>query len=172
MLDKQGKSSFVKELLLHGEEVNASGDGQTTRMDVYYQLLDYCEKPTVNIKILTKDDFSTKMIKQTHLNIIQYISTDLFELPYIDLSMNMLGYVKMLLPQIECLLTILREKKSKSLITQVEKSETVLANMKETICKDDEAEQKEIEILYDDILKICNTVIRLSRSREPLLMFR
>lgn len=164
-----GKSSFVKEFLLHGEEVNASGDGQTTRMDIYYQLSDYCEKSTVNIKILTKDDFSTKLIEQTHLNIIEYIFTDLFDLPYIDLSMNMLGYVKILLPQIECLLTILREENRRTPITQVEKRETVLEKMKEIICKDDEAEQKEIEILYDDILKMLASLSREEQITEQQL---
>jgi len=162
-----GKSSFVKEFLLHGKEVNASGDGQTTRMDIYYQLSDYCEKPIVNIKILTKGDFSAKMIKQTHLNIIEYIFTDLFELPYIDLSMNMLGYVKILLPQIECLLTVLREKKRNPQITEAEK---ILANMKEIICKDDEAEQEEIEILYDDILKMLASLSREEQITEQQLL--
>lgn len=164
-----GKSSFVKEFLLHDKEVNASGDGQTTRMDIYYQLSDYCEKSIVNIKILTKDDFSRKMIKQTHLNIIEYIFTDLFELPYIDLSMNMLGYVKILLPQLECLLTVLREKKHNSQITEEEKREKILENMKEIICKDDEAEQNEIEILYDDILKMLASLSREEQITERQL---
>lgn len=164
-----GKSSLVKEFLLHGKEVNASGDGQTTRMDIYYQLWDYCEKPIVNIKILAKDEFSKKLIKQTHLNIIEYIFTDLFKLPYIDLSMNMLGYVKILLPQVECLLTVLREKKRNFKITEVEKNETILANMKEIICKDDDAEQKEIEILYDDILKMLASFSREEQITEQQL---
>lgn len=93
-----GKSSFIKELMLHGKEVNASGDGQTTRMDINYELMDYCEKPMVDVKILTKDKFSKKMMKQTHLNVIQYIFIDLFDLPHIDLTMNMLGYVKCFCP--------------------------------------------------------------------------
>lgn len=164
-----GKSSFVKEFLLHGEEVNASGDGQTTRMDIYYQLSDYCEKPIVTVKILSKDDFSAKLIKQTHLNIIEYIFTNIFNLPYIDLSMNMLGYVKMLLPQIECLLTILREKKSNPQIAEAEKGETVLADMKKIICRDDEAEQEEIEILYDDILKMLASLSREEQITEEQL---
>lgn len=149
-----GKSSFVKEFLLHNKEINVSGDGQTTRMDISYHLSDYCEKSIVNIKVLTKDDFSRKLVKQTHLNIIEYIFTDLFELPYIDLSMNMLGYAKVLLPQLECLLKVLREKKHNSPTTEEEKREKILENMKEIICKDDEAEQREIEILYDDILEM------------------
>ncbi len=123
-----GKSSFVKEFLLHGREVNASGDGQTTRMDIYYQLSDYCEEPIVNIKVLSRDDFSRKLIKQTHLNIIEYLFTNLFELPYVDLSMNMLGYVKIMLPQLECLLKVLRERKHNSQITEEEKREKILEN--------------------------------------------
>lgn len=162
-----GKSSFVKEFLLHGKEVNASGDGQTTRMDIYYQLLDYCEKPIINVKILTKEGFSTKMIKQTHLNIIEYIFTDLFKLPYIDLSVNMLGYVKILLPQVECLLTVLMENNVQ--ITEVEKIEKILEKMKEIICRDGEAEQKEIEILYDDILKMLASLSREEQITEQQL---
>lgn len=164
-----GKSSFVKEFLLHGREVNASGDGQTTRMDIYYQLSDYCEEPIVNIKVLTRDDFSRKLIKQTHLNIIEYLFTNLFELPYIDLSMNMLGYVKIMLPQLECLLKVLRERKHNSQITEEEKREKILENMKEIICKDDETEQREIEILYDDILKMLASLSREEQITERQL---
>jgi hypothetical protein len=164
-----GKSSFVKEFLLHGREVNASGDGQTTRMDIYYQLSDYCEEPIVNIKVLSRDDFSRKLIKQTHLNIIEYLFTNLFELPYVDLSMNMLGYVKIMLPQLECLLKILRERKHNSQITEEEKREKILENMKEIICKDDETEQREIEILYDDILKMLASLSREEQITERQL---
>ena len=164
-----GKSSFVKEFLLHGREVNASGDGQTTRMDIYYQLSDYCEEPIVNIKVLSRDDFSRKLIKQTHLNIIEYLFTNLFELPYIDLSMNMLGYVKIMLPQLECLLKVLRERKHNSQITEEEKREKILENMKEIICKDDETEQREIEILYDDILKMLASLSREEQITERQL---
>ncbi len=164
-----GKSSFVKEFLLHGREVNASGDGQTTRMDIYYQLSDYCEEPIVNIKVLSRDDFSRKLIKQTHLNIIEYLFTNLFELPYVDLSMNMLGYVKIMLPQLECLLKVLRERKHNSQITEEEKREKILENMKEIICKDDETEQREIEILYDDILKMLASLSREEQITERQL---
>lgn len=156
-----GKSSFIKEFLLHGEEVSASGDGQTTRMDIHYELMDYCDKPMVDVKILAKDKFAKKMVKQTHLNVIEYIFTDLFDLPYIDLTMNMLGYVKMLLPQLECLSVILKERRTSK--KSIERIDKVLADMKDTICKDDEAEQKEIELLYDDILK---TLAMISREEQ------
>lgn len=156
-----GKSSFIKELLLHGEEVNASGDGQTTRMDINYELMDYCDKPMVDVKILAKDKFAKKMVMQTHLNVIEYIFTDVFDLPYIDLTMNMLGYVKMLLPQLECLSAILKQKIPNQ--KSSERIDKVLADMKDTICKDDEAEQKEIELLYDDILK---TLAMISREEQ------
>lgn len=166
-----GKSSFIKEFLLHGKEVNASGDGQTTRMDINYQLMDYCEKPIVSVKIFSKSHFSTKMVEQTHLNIIEYIFTNLFELPYIDLSMNMLGYAKMLLPPLESLLTILKQKpySTERAKDTYRKAEEILADMKEIICKDDEAEQKEIEILYDDILKALASLSREEQITEQQL---
>lgn len=159
-----GKSSFIKELLLHGEDVNATGDGQTTRMDIQYQLMDYCEKPMVDLKILAKDKFAKKMVEKTHLNVVEYIFTDLFDLPYIDLTMNMLGYAKMLLPQLECLLLVLRERKCSE--KSIESMDKVLADIKDIICKDDEAEQKEIELLYDDILKTLATVSREEQITE------
>lgn len=158
-----GKSSVIKELMLHGKEVNASGDGQTTRMDINYELMDYCEKPMADVKILTKDKFSKKMMKQTHLNVIQYIFTDLFDLPHIDLTMNMLGYVKMLLPKLECLSVALKETKS------IERIDKILVDMKDIICKDDEAEQKEIELLYDDMLRTLAMISREERITEQQL---
>lgn len=158
-----GKSSFIKELMLHGKEVNASGDGQTTRMDINYELMDYCEKPMVDVKILTKDKFSKKMMKQTHLNVIQYIFIDLFDLPHIDLTMNMLGYVKMLLPKLEFLSAELKETKS------IERINKVLADMKDTICKDDEVEQKEIELLYDDMLRTLAMISKEEKITEQQL---
>lgn len=164
-----GKSSFIKEFLLHGEEVNASGYGQTTRMDIHYQLMDYCEKPMADVKILAKDKFAKKMVKQTHLNVIEYIFTDLFDLPYVDLAMNMLGYAKMLLPQLECLLTILRERQcSERSIKSIDK---ILVDMKDIICKDDESEQKEIELLYDDMLKALATISREEQITEQQLSY-
>lgn len=162
-----GKSSFIKELLLHGKEVNASGDGQTTRMDIHYEVMDYCAKPMADVKILSKDKFAKKMVKQTHLNVIEYIFTNIFDLPYIDLTMNMLGYVKMLLPQLECMSTILKEKNiSKKSIERIDK---VLADMRDTICKDEEAEQKEIECLYDDMLKMLAMISREEKITEQQL---
>lgn len=162
-----GKSSFINEFLLHGEEVNASGDGQTTRMDIHYQLMDYCEKPMVEVKILAKEKFVKKMVEQIHLNVIEYLFTDLFDLPYIDLTMNMLGYVKMLLPQLEGLVAVLKERECS--LTSIERMDKVLANMKDIICKDDEAEQKEIEFLYDDMFKALATISREKQITEQQL---
>lgn len=162
-----GKSSFAKEFLLHDEDVNASGDGQTTRMDICYRLMDYCENPTVDIRIFTKSDFYEVMIKRTSLNVIEYMFVNLFGLPYIDLTMNMLGYVKMLLPQLECLLTVLQEKQysEKSII----KLEKTLVEMKDIICKDEEAVQEEIEILYNSIFKALATLSREAQITEQQL---
>ena len=162
-----GKSSFVKDFLLHGDEVNASGDGQTTRMDICYQLTDYCEKPMVDVKILTKQDFSQKMVKQTHMNVIRYIFVDLFNLPYIDLTINMSGYAKMLLPQLESLLAVLRERQCGE--KNIEKIEKALEGIKDIIYKDDEAEQNEIEILYDGILEALATLSKEEQITEQQL---
>lgn len=162
-----GKSSFINEFLLHGEEVNASGDGQTTRMDIHYQLMDYCEKPMVDVKILAKEKFAKKMEEQIHLNVIEYLFTDLFDLPYIDLTMNMLGYAKMLLPQLEGLVEVLRKRGDS--LTGIEKMDQVLTDIKDIICKDDEADQKEIEILYDDMLKALATISREKQITEQQL---
>ena len=67
----------------------------------------------------------------------------------------------MILPQLECLMTILKERQcNRKSIAGIDK---VLLDMKEMICKDDEAEQKEIECLYDDILM---TLAMISREEK------
>lgn len=162
-----GKSSFVKELLLHNREINASGDGQTTRMDIDYCLKYYCEKPMVKVKFFSKSDFVNEMVKRTNLNVIEYIFVNVFKLPHIDLKSNMLGYVKKFLPHLEGFLAVLREKikgMEKDLSEElrnfinnekgIRRLEKTLEECKTIICKDDEAEQSEIEILYEDIIEL------------------
>lgn len=151
-----GKSSFIKELLLHNREINASGDGQTTRMDIDYCLTYYCEKPIVNVNMFNKNDFAQEMEKRTRLNVIEYIFVNKFHLPFIDLNSNMLGYVKMLLPFLEGLLAVLKNKNErKKSTTQLEET---LEESKNIICKDDEAEQAEIELFYGKILEMLKSI--------------
>ncbi len=73
----------------------------------------------------------------------------------------------MLLPQLERLLTELREQKYNE--KTIENIDKILADMKDIICKDDEAEQKEIELLYDDILKTLGTISREEQITEQQL---
>ena len=158
-----GKSSFIKELLLHSREVNASGDGQTTRMDINYNLMNFCSNPKVYIKILDKKAFSQKMADQTKFNIIEYIFTNFFHFPYIDLKINMAGYAKMILPQLENLMFILNER------PYIEKIENILRDIKNVICKDEDAEQKEIEILYENIFNVLSALMKNEQITEGQL---
>lgn len=147
-----GKSSFVKELLLHGEEVNACGDGQTTRMDINYHLQSYCGNPTISIKVLAKDKFADRLFDATKFNRMEYIFTDVFDLPYIDLDRDMFGYVKMILNPLEGLLGVLSRKDGKE--EAVKKIREIVEVAKDVICKNENAEKAEMEELYEDIIKL------------------
>ncbi|QKS55574.1 hypothetical protein HUB98_04070 [Paenibacillus barcinonensis] len=52
-----GKSTFIKSFALNNDQINSSGDGQTTRTEIEYKLTRYQKKPKVEVTFYSKDDF-------------------------------------------------------------------------------------------------------------------
>lgn len=63
-----GKSSFAKTFLLHSNFIDASGDGQTTRSNIIYDLKLYNDEPQVEINFLSKTDFLNRLYHASYHN--------------------------------------------------------------------------------------------------------
>lgn len=161
-----GKSSFVKELMLHGEEVNASGDGQTTRMDVEYHLEICCKQPKVKVEFYNQKDFVDKMIELTSINRITYLFQSKYGFPNKNLEEDIFAYLRTIYQPLELLSDILKGKESlekdkeeKDNIFDEISREMNLINS--AIRKGDDAEREEIIEIYKELLvlleKICSS---------------
>lgn len=56
-----GKSSFTKTFAYHGDRLNTTNDGQTTRSNVFYQFSLFQDKCKVLVQFFSKEDFLEKM---------------------------------------------------------------------------------------------------------------
>lgn len=84
-----GKSSFAKDFAYHGNQICSTSDGQTTRTKVIYKygILNGDDKSKsgnsgniVDIKILTKDEFTDRMIEKVGQRPALLISQAIFQL--------------------------------------------------------------------------------------------
>lgn len=152
-----GKSSFVKELMLHGDVVNASGDGQTTRMDAVYQLEVCCKEPKMEVKFYNKEEFPAKMVELTSINRITYILQSKFYFPHRNLDEDMFAYLRMVFQPLEALMKIVEE----TLPEKVTEENSIMVRIREAVAeinssirKGDDAEKEEIIKVYQDVLKL------------------
>lgn len=159
-----GKSSFVKELMLHGEEVNASGDGQTTRMDVTYHLEICCKQPKLKVEFYNQKEFIDKMIELTSTNRITYLFQSKYGFPYKNLEEDIFAYLRIIYQPLELLSKIMKDNEApekhneeKNNIFDEISCEMNLVN--NAIRKGDDAEREEIIEIYENLLallgKIC-----------------
>lgn len=170
-----GKSSFIKELMLHGEEVDASGDGQTTRMDIVYNLKVCCETPQMKVKFYNKENFVNKMIELTSINRITYIFQNRYYFPYRDLEEDLFAYLRMIFQPLELLLKIDKDKsdKEKYIFNADMKEEIsrVISRINDGMRKGDDAEREEIIEIYEEILSLLEKMCKLDNtfiSREKM----
>jgi len=160
-----GKSSFVKELMLHGEEVNAIGDGQTTRMDVAYHLEICCKQPKLKVKFYNQKEFVNKMIELTSINRITYLFQSKYGFPYKNLEEDIFAYLRIIYQPLELLSKILKSKSPEkhkeencNIFNEINREINLVNN---AIRKGDDAEREEIIENYEALLelleKICNS---------------
>lgn len=161
-----GKSSFVKELMLHGEEVNASGDGQTTRMDIAYHLEICCKQPKLKIEFYNQKEFVDKMIELTSINRITYLFQSQYGFPYKNLEEDIFAYLRIIYQPLELLSKIVKGDESSE--KQKEEKEDIFDEISRemnlvnnAIRKGDDAEREEIIEIYEALLvllgKICDS---------------
>lgn len=104
-----GKSSFIKSFALHKEDINSSGDGQTTRTEVEYQFKRFEPEPKVEILFLNRKEFCKKRMNDVWLDMISYIFTNKFSFKELDIHEDRLIYVK----EITSKLLMIREENKK-----------------------------------------------------------
>lgn len=162
--------------MLHGEAVDASGDGQTTRMDVVYNLGVFCDSPKIKISFQKKDDFVNKMKSLTCLNCISYIFQNRYYFPYINLEEDLLGYLRIVLQPLELLGKMEysgRELFDKKLLEDINK---VTYMISQGIRKGDDAEKEEIVEIYEEIqrlfAKICDEHSKIFTPKKIGAIFR
>lgn len=59
-----GKSTFTKSFAYHSKKLNTTGDGQTTRANVFYRFSISPKQSRVRVKFFSKSDFIDSMLKQ------------------------------------------------------------------------------------------------------------
>lgn len=163
-----GKSSFVKELMFHGNNVDASGDGQTTRMDVVYKLGLCCDKPNIKIIFLNKNEFIKKMESLTSLNRIAYVFQTKYYFPCIDLEEDLLGYLRIVYAPLEELRKCNESGKDLFDVSLEKEMERILNMISLGIRKGDEAEREEISDLYKEILELFEVICNSSDDKSKL----
>lgn len=65
-----GKSSFIKSFSQHREDIDSSGDGQTTRMSIEYNFSLYEREPRIEIEYAGESEFIGNRLKSLELKLI------------------------------------------------------------------------------------------------------
>lgn len=68
-----GKSSFINRFCKNRKLIDGTGDGQTTRNDIYYNLSLHSEKTSVQIEFLNEKKFTEKMFNLIRFEIIDFL---------------------------------------------------------------------------------------------------
>lgn len=76
-----GKSSFVEALCYHGDTLQTTSDGQTTRTEIFYHLSIFESNPYIRVKFLQQKDFCDRMLKNMGREMFLYIIQQIFDLP-------------------------------------------------------------------------------------------
>ncbi len=76
-----GKSSFAEALCYHGDILQATSDGQTTRTKIIYHLSINESNPCMNVKFLQQKDFCHRMLQNMDKKTILYVIQQIFDLP-------------------------------------------------------------------------------------------
>lgn len=137
-----GKSSLAKNFALHGNEINSTNDGQTTRTDVIYQYSITEKEPKATVYFLSNEKFVQQML--AHVDI--YAFAFLFEKVF-QLSKDFVIDEKRLMKNIFQTLSI---------IGDIEKGSNKIEEAKiEILCclEDELINEKKIK-LYEDLLNI------------------
>lgn len=130
-----GKSSFIKSFARHGDLIDSSGDGQTTRMDIIYEFFLLCDKPKIEINFMNAESFQERMVENLHKSMISLFLIEHFNLEKIDLDDDALSFIKKFYSPLELL------------IKQMEKN----FNVDNSIKKEEEFHKKEEVELFDKI---------------------
>lgn len=156
-----GKSSFIKTLCLNGKKIDASGDGQTTRTTIIYNLSKYCQKSNAKISFMQKKEFEERQLSLIQLRLIEYICCYHFGMKKKDIIADNTIYLKdMLLPL--NFLTKIRGDSVKKIVEQIDdKIDYILYVFKEQSNTED----------YKDLIYECYRMIfkKLEKLTDILL---
>ncbi len=111
-----GKSTFIKSFALHKDFIQSSGDGQTTRTEVEYNLKRYEENPTAEVSFLNKDNFCEKRLEDIWLDVISFIFINRYGFKELDLYEDRFIYMK----EITNKLLMIKDRKSNDDIRETE----------------------------------------------------
>ncbi|BCJ94893.1 hypothetical protein acsn021_24620 [Anaerocolumna cellulosilytica] len=138
-----GKSSFIRSFALHGDKIDSSGDGQTTRSKVKYNFSIY-QPFGVEIKLLNRDEFVEQRIRDIAFDLISFVFEQKYGLHELDIYKDKLIYFKALYRRVNQL----DEK-----IKNTELMDDLIYNIADNYDYDIENSDNKIIEQYNDILK-------------------
>ncbi len=161
-----GKSSFINELMLHGDAVNASGDGQTTRMDIDYSLNVWHKKTELELRFYNKEEFAVHMEELTNINRIIYSFQNPYCFPYRNLEEDMIAYLRIVFEPLEKIDKIFEKDSYKKIIGNNVKLDIppIIIKINDVLRKGDDAEKEEIVSVYKNILSLFGRMTNLEKS--------
>ncbi|MBU3200613.1 hypothetical protein LL037_21055 [Clostridium estertheticum] len=111
-----GKSSFAKDFALHGKDLNATNDGQTTRTNVIYNFSIFCEENEAEIELMSSEEFCKRMKQLNGIKPILFVYHKLFGFTEFNNNQSNFTYLENLYYFVECILL----KKSRSLLNDID----------------------------------------------------
>ena len=99
-----GKSSFVESISQNGYILDTTGDGQTTRTDIYYYLSLCNPNPTIKIKYLTKKEFIQKCFDASFPDVLAAYMNFKFGIEKVDIREKQYIFLQNNLEYLECML--------------------------------------------------------------------
>lgn len=88
-----GKSSFINKFCKNTLGLFFNGDGQTTRMDVFYFLNLYCCNPQVKIKFQSSEQYKNKRYNEVIIDVIMKLYNEMFDICIEDIKVEPIYYL-------------------------------------------------------------------------------
>lgn len=110
-----GKSSFAKDFALHGDKLNSTNDGQTTRTNVIYNFKIFSEKNEMDVQLMKQIEFTERIKKLNKIKPILFVYYKLFGFSEFNRIESNVTYLSNMYYFIECILLSLKGKGKKLL---------------------------------------------------------
>ncbi|MBU5477591.1 hypothetical protein KQI69_00030 [Eubacterium sp. MSJ-13] len=137
-----GKSSIAKNFALHGNSINSTNDGQTTRTDVIYKYSVTQKLPKATVYFLNQQKFVEQMLTHVDMYSFAFYFEKIFKL-----SKNFVTDEKKLMKNIFEILNIISDVEGKEEAYEKQKNQILC-------CLEDELVNKEKIKLYQTLLNI------------------